>query len=141
WTGLFGTTCVPSPKWRHKFRVTWTSPWDVDVSFDWRHTSGLNFDANTSNPLLDGDCGVPCGDVSDNHISSFDWFDLAADWQVREGIDLRAGVTNLFAKDPPYLDTNFVGASSLAFFGNGNTYPGVYDSLGRTVFVGATIKY
>ncbi len=139
--GLFGTTCPPSPKWRHKFRVTWTSPWDVDVSLDWRHMSGLSFDANQSNPLLDGDCGVPCGDVSDNHISSFDWFDLAADWQVREGIDLRAGVTNLFAKDPPYLDTNFIGASSLGFFGNGNTYPGVYDSLGRTVFVGATIKY
>jgi outer membrane receptor protein involved in Fe transport len=139
--GLFGTTCPPSPKWRHKFRVTWTSPWNVDVSVDWRHTSGLNFDANASNPLLDGDCGVPCGDVSDNHISSFDWFDIATDWQVRQGVDLRAGVTNLFAKDPPYLDTNFVGASSLAFFGNGNTYPGVYDSLGRTIFIGATIKY
>ena len=139
--GLFGVTCAPSPKWRHKFRVTWTSPWDVDVSLDWRHMSGLSFDANQSNPLLDGDCGVPCGDVADNHISSFDWFDLAADWQVREGIDLRAGVTNLFAKDPPYLDTNFVAASSLGFFGNGNTYPGVYNSLGRTIFVGATIKY
>jgi len=139
--GLFGVTCPPSPKWRHKLRVTWTTPWDVDVSLDWRHTSGLSFDANQTNPLLDGDCGVPCGDVADNHISSFDWIDLAADWQVREGIDLRAGVTNLFAKDPPYLDTNFVGASSLSFFGNGNTYPGVYDSLGRTIFVGATVKY
>jgi iron complex outermembrane recepter protein len=140
--GLFGDTCAPTPKWRHKFRVTWTSPWDVDVSLDWRHMSGINYDANTGNPLLNGGiCGEPCGDVADNHISSFDWFDLSADWQVREGIDLRAGVTNLFAKDAPYLDTNNVAASNLAFFGNGNTYPGVYDSLGRTIFVGATVKY
>jgi len=140
--GLYGTVCLnPSPKWRHKFRVTWTSPWDVDVSVDWRHTAGVNFDSNTTNPLLNGVCGGPCGDVADSHLSSFDWFDVSMDWQVREGIDLRAGVTNIFAKEPPIMDTNSVGASSLAGFGNGNTYPGVYDSLGRTIFVGATVKY
>jgi outer membrane receptor protein involved in Fe transport len=140
--GLYGTVCLaPNPKWRHKFRVTWTSPWDVDVSLDWRHMSGVSFDSNTTNPLLNGVCGGPCGDVADDHLSSFDWFDLALDWQVREGIDLRAGVNNLFAKEPPIMDTNSIGASSLGGFGNGNTYPGVYDSMGRTVFVGATIKY
>ena len=28
--GLFGVVCgTPSPTWRHKMRVTWTSPWDL----------------------------------------------------------------------------------------------------------------
>ena len=26
-------------------------------------------------------------------------------------------------------------------FGNGNTYPGVYDALGRTIFFGTTLKF
>lgn len=140
--GLFGTVCLaPNPVWRHKLRVTWTSPWDFDLSLQWRHLSGASFDANTTNLLLATDCGGPCGDTADNHIASFDYLDLSGDWQVREGIDLRAGVNNILDKDPPILDTNSVAASNLAGFGNGNTYPGVYDALGRTIFVGATIKY
>jgi outer membrane receptor protein involved in Fe transport len=141
--GLFGVVCgSPTPTWRHKVRVTWTSPWDFDLSLAWRHLSGVDFDANTLNPLLNGGaCGGPCGDLPDNHISAFDYFDLSGDWQVREGVDLRGGVNNLLDKNPPLLDTNILGASSLAGFGNGNTYPGVYDALGRTIFVGATIKY
>jgi len=140
--GLYGTVCgSPSPKWRHKFRITWTSPWDVDFSLNWRHISGVDFDSNTTNPLLNGVCGGPCGDIADNHLSSFEYFDLATNWQVREGVSLRAGVNNIMGREPPIMDTNSIGASSLAGFGNGNTYPGVYDSLGRTIFVGATIKY
>ncbi len=141
--GLFGVVCgSPTPSWRHKLRTTWTTPWDIDFSIDWRHFSGVNFDANTLNPLLNGGaCGGPCGDLPDNHIPAYDYFDLAGDWQIREGIDIRAGVNNIFDKNPPLLDTNILGASSLAGFGNANTYPGVYDALGRAIFVGATIKY
>ena len=30
--GLYGTTCtVPQPKWRHRLRVTWDTPWDVEL--------------------------------------------------------------------------------------------------------------
>jgi hypothetical protein len=28
-----------------------------------------------------------------------------------------------------------------AITGNDNTFPGAYDSMGRTFFIGATIKY
>ena len=45
-------------------------------------------------------------------------------------------MNNLFDKDPPLL-----AAGLLQLFGNGNTYPGVYDALGRTIFVGATINF
>jgi iron complex outermembrane recepter protein len=135
--GLFGLTCgTPVPKWRHKLRVTWSSPWDFDVSAAWRYMSGVHYDANTSNPHLHVDFGNPAGDLVDNAIGAFNYFDLAANWNVREGISMRAGVNNVFDKGPPIL------SSGVAFppFGNGNTYPEVYDGLGRVFFVGATIK-
>src|SRR5207302_1100374 len=32
-SGLFGLTCgTPNPKWRHKLRATWSTPWDFDLS-------------------------------------------------------------------------------------------------------------
>jgi outer membrane receptor protein involved in Fe transport len=134
--GLFGVTCgTPSPEWRHKLRLTWTSPWDFDFSVNWRHLSSVNLDLNTSNPLIGGGA-----DLVDNTIDAFDYFDLAVNWNVREGISLHAGVNNVFDKDPPVVDSNVFGVSAPPF-GNGNTYPGVYDALGRTIFVGATVKY
>ena len=135
--GLFGLTCgTPVPKWRHKLRVTWSTPWDgVDLSVAWRYMSGVKFDGNTT--VLNA--GFPCGcvDQVDNSISAFNYFDLAGSWAVREGVSLRAGVNNVFDKGPPIL------SSGVAFppFGNGNTYPQVYDGMGRVFFVGGTIKY
>jgi len=139
--GLFGLTCgTPIPSWRHKLRVSWTSPWDFDLSFDWRHMSSVKFDANTNDTTLNGPCGGPCGDLSDAKIGAYDYLDISADYTVHEGISIHAGVQNVFDKDPPILDSNTLGVSAPPF-GNGNTYPQVYDSLGRTIFLGVTVKY
>jgi outer membrane receptor protein involved in Fe transport len=139
--GLFGLTCgTPIPKWRHKLRVTWTAPWDFDISLAWRHMSDVKFDANTSDVTLSGPCGGPCGDLSDAKIGAYDYLDIAADYTVHEGISIHAGIQNVMDKDPPFLDSNTLGVASPPF-GNGNTYPQVYDALGRTIFVGVTVKY
>jgi outer membrane receptor protein involved in Fe transport len=55
---------------------------------------------------------------------------------VFEDFTLRAGINNLFDKDPPAIAQGL-----LSSFGNGNTYPGVYDPLGRMLFVGLTAKF
>ena len=99
-----------TPKWRHKLRVTWSSPWDFDVSLLWRHLSGVNLDANTNNPLLAAvrrfmapatACAAiwAVSDCLDNHVPAFDYFDLSGTWTVREGVQLRAGVTNMLRQD------------------------------------------
>ncbi len=149
--GLYGLTCgidgAPSPKWRNKLRVTWTTPWDVDISAQWRYIGAMSLDANTSDTLVaGGPAATTCangrvvhgtGDCADASIAAYDYFDLSGDWTVREGIDLRAGVENIFGVEPPV-----VGLQALPLgVGNGNTFTGLYDSLGRTIFVGATIKY
>jgi len=133
--GLFGVTCgEPLPSWRHVLRTTWITPWDADISLNWRHLSGVSFDGNSTNPLL---AGAAFNTVTEA-ISSFDYFDLSATWQVRGNLEIRAGVNNIFDRDPPIVDSNIAGPGT---FGNGNTYPGVYDSLGREFFVGATMKF
>jgi len=138
--GLFGLTCSiagtasgPLPKWRHRLRTTWATPWDIDFSVNWRYVSGVSLDSNTTQP------GLSNGkfDKADATINAFYWIDFAADWNVRTGVDLHMGVNNVFNRLPPTLTTNALPAIT----GNDNTFPGVYDSLGRTFFVGATIKY
>ena len=49
-------------------------------------------------------------------------------------------MNNIFDRDPPFLDSNNIGVSGPPF-GNANTFPQVYDLLGRLIFVGATLKY
>jgi outer membrane receptor protein involved in Fe transport len=138
--GLFGVICgTPNPEWRHKLRVTWSSPWDVDLSTQWRHIASVDLDINTSDVNLGGGPGGGANDQADATIDSFNYFDLTAIWHVWENVELRAGVNNIFDKSPPFVDSNTFGISSPPF-GNGNTFPGVYDALGRTVFVGGTVK-
>jgi outer membrane receptor protein involved in Fe transport len=92
-------------------------------------------------PLLSVNCGEstsPCPDTIDGHIPAYDYIDLAGDWNIRDGVDFHAGVNNIFDKNPPLVYSAIAGPSEL---GNGNTFPGTYDSLGRAIFVGVTIKY
>ena len=130
--GYHGANCgVPSPEWRHKFRTTWETPWNVEVSGTWRHIGKVDQEGVSSNPLLRNTAIAP----ADQSFSERNYFDLAATWAATKKITLRGGINNLFDKDPPL--SGLVGAGS----GNGNTYPQVYDALGRRVFLNATVKF
>ncbi len=136
--GLYGAVCgIPAPRWRHRLRVTWNTPWDeLSLSLAWRHMGEVGLDANENNPLFYSSfCAGPCKDLSDARVSSFDYLDVAVEWPVRQDVDIRVGVDNLFGKEPPV--SGFTGASELS---NVNIYPGSYDALGRTIFVAMTLK-
>jgi outer membrane receptor protein involved in Fe transport len=132
--GLFGPTCgQPNPAWRHQMRTTWSLPWvPATVSVNWRYFGGTDLSSNDSNPSLHSPDYVEIN----RKIKAYSYFDLAADWKVREQLSLRAGMNNAFDKDPPVI-----AAGLLSAFGNGNTYPGVYDPMGRTLFVGLTMDF
>jgi iron complex outermembrane receptor protein len=53
---------------------------------------------------------------------------------VASKVTLRAGVNNLFDKDPPLVDLDYLPS----VLGNGNTLPQVYDTLGRYIFISLT---
>lgn len=131
--GLFGPTCgQPSPEWRHQARLTWSDPSDVaSVSLNWRYIGGTSLTNNTDNPFLTG----PAYTLNAK-IPVYNYFDLAMTAKASEGLVFRAGINNLFDKDPPAIVQGL-----LASFGNGNTYPGVYDVAGRSLFVGLSAEF
>lgn len=132
--GLHGPTCgVPVPKWRSKTRVSWNTPWNVDLALTWRHVDSVSQEGTSSNPQLSN----PGLSELNKSFSSRDYIDLAASWAVTKQLTLRGGINNLFDKDPPIADSTTLAA----VFGNGNTYPQVYDALGRRVFLNATFKF
>ena len=131
--GLFGPTCgQPSPAWRHQARLTWTDPANVgSLSLNWRYVGPTSLTNNTDDPFLTGDPYV-----INAHLPAYNYFDLAATVTVRKGIAFRAGVNNLLDKDPPAVAQGLAAA-----FGNGNTFPGVYDVAGRTFFFGINAQF
>lgn len=132
--GLFGPTCgQPSPEWRHQARLTWTDAQKIgSLSLNWRYIGATKLSTNTDDPSLTN------GSYSelDSKIGAYSYFDLAGTLKVQEGVVFRAGVNNLFDKDPPFL-----AQGNLYSFGNGNTYPGVYDVAGRTLFIGIGAEF
>ena len=131
--GLYGANkCgVPSPEWRHKIRGTWMTPWNWDLSLTWRYIDEVVVQETDSNPLLAG-----AYNEVEAKLKAQNYLDIAASWTPMKQLTLRAGINNLLDDDPPL--TSQQGPS---VFGNNNTFPGVYDSLGRKVFVNATYKF
>jgi outer membrane receptor protein involved in Fe transport len=111
----------------------------MTFSFNWRFIEGTGLDFNTSQPDLQ-DGGFKDTLPTDAHIPDYSYFDLAMTWRIRDHFGLRAGVNNVADTRPPLLDSNSFGISAPPF-GNGNTYPQVYDPLGRTFFLGLTADF
>ncbi len=135
--GFFGPQCSqakgPLPTWRHKVRATWATPWDVQMAVTWRHIHKIANESTSSNPLLNAPT-----DATDRELAARNYFDLAASWNVSKNFLLRAGINNIFDKDPPIVSSVL---ADPAIFGNGNTFPQLYDTLGRLVFVSAIAKF
>ncbi|MBU6258986.1 MAG: TonB-dependent receptor [Burkholderiales bacterium] len=128
--GLFGSTCgTPNPKWRHTARATWVSPYNLDVSLTWRYFGSVKDQSTSNNPLL------TTSPISlAQQFPNMNYFDLSAAYHFTKSLTARVGVRNLFDKDPPLGVTG-------APFGNGNTYPVVYDSLGRQLSLNLTATF
>jgi outer membrane receptor protein involved in Fe transport len=121
--GLYGDICgQPAPRWRHVLSLDWSTPWRADLGLAWRYVAPVTLDLATANPALAGPFSA-----ADRRLPAFNYLDLSAAWRVRPGVTIRAGANNLLDQDPPVVP---------AAFGNGNTIPGLYDALGRFVFVG-----
>jgi outer membrane receptor protein involved in Fe transport len=145
--GLYGTVCAgpngegPAPVWRHKLRVTWTTPYSygdwfksLSLSAQWRYYSGVKLDAYSSDPQLNNP-GLQY--QTDRALASRSYLDLTANFTVHNNLNFRVGVNNVFDKDPP-----IIGASNCPVGAcNGGTYPQVYDALGRYFFVGLTADF
>ena len=119
--GNWGATCgFPTPDIRNNLRATWLTPWGLRPSVMWRYISSVE-DLNSTQV-----------DLGARH-----YFDLAAIWHYNDYTSIRVGVNNLFDKAPPIAG----GAAGPSIAGNGNTFPGLYDALGRYWFVGVSVGF
>ncbi len=75
--------------------------------------------------------------AGDRRLAAQSFFDLALTARISDKLNLRLGANNILDKEPPVASGNAVAAP----FGNGNTYPQVYDALGRYMFAGVTIDF
>ncbi len=131
--GYHGPVCgTPSPEWRHRFRTTWDTPWNASLSLTWRYFDSVEYEGVAPNDFLNG--GANALDL--RGLPAMSYFDLAGTWQLLENTQLRAGVNNILDETAPPV-SNSVGAP----FSNGNTYPVVYDALGRYIFFGLTTDF
>jgi outer membrane receptor protein involved in Fe transport len=125
--GFFSSPCVapngaPKPKWRHLARIGWQMPWqNIDMALTWRYYGKVD-QINAAATRID------------SKWDAENYFDLFGEWAMTEKASVRLGVNNILDNDPSINAT--VGVT-----GNGNTYPQLYDSLGRFIFGGVTVKF
>jgi iron complex outermembrane recepter protein len=151
--GLYGASCsgttsegngagAPIPRWRHRFTATWETPWqDLDVTLAWRYIGPVRLEALSFNPNLAAPAGstIANGGISntDAYLSSYSYFDLTAAVKLAEKVTFRVGCNNLLDKAPPLIGSDNLPGTT----GNGNTFPGFYDSLGRFLFAELTAQF
>ncbi len=115
----WGAPCdAPVFKYRNNLRVTWATPWRVQLSAVWRY--------NSTADQYGGD----------TNLSAINYFDLAGNWEINDVATFRAGINNLLDEKPQLVG----GDAGPSIYGNGNTFPGAYDVLGQYYFAAITMK-
>ena len=123
--GLHGAACDnPTPEYRHRVSASWMLG-DLNAQLAWRYVSSI--DQFSSAP------------TAVNQLDAASFFDLSVQYDVSEALKLRAGVNNFLDQDPPLTSLAGFGGGENA--GRGNTYPQLYDTQGRFLFAGATVRF
>lgn len=115
--GRYGTSCDPVPQWRHTMRVLYGLG-AFDASVLWRRIGGMEAQANEAAALF----------PAFRSIDAHNYFDFTAGFQINETARISGQVRNLANKNPPIIG-NETGTTA---FNSGNTFPSLYDVLGRT---------
>lgn len=59
------------------------------------------------------------------------YHDITGVWTKSDQLTVRFGINNITEEEPPYFHSNF----------NANTEPGVWDVIGRRMFVGLQYEF
>lgn len=161
-TGYYSTNCTnPRSKWKWNTRLGFESgPFMVSVL--WSHLSAVSLEPYNAtaitplttpqpggpNPALTGTATVVLGGVTYTvptagiqpqfrSIAAHDYFDLAIRFDASENLQLTVTVDNLLDQGMPNVGSGVGGTS----FNNGNTFPTLYDPIGRAYTVGVRLKF
>ncbi len=118
-TGLFG-----SPEWKGAVRTTWSAgPWSANWTL--RHFSPMSPGRHVTPELYDV--------YETDHVF---YTDLSASYELNDRVSLYGGLRNAFDKAPPRLPGAEAGGANFEF----GYQAGTYDVIGRTFYVGVTLR-
>lgn len=118
--GRFGTSVCgnPQPEYKWTSRLSWVDGF-ATTSLRWRHTGAVRDDDDGTDYIVE-------------RLDARNYFDLAFAFNLTDAYTLTMGVNNLLDEQPQRLGDNQE---------QSNTYPGVYDVLGRDFFVGVQFAF
>lgn len=124
--GFYGGPCgEPTPEWKFTSLATWTfGGLSTNVRYSW--ISGVDDGFNIRYENYAGNRFV-------SSIGSFGTLDVSLAYDLNETVRLSLGVDNILGEDPPLLGS--------CCNEQANTFPATYETLGRQVFFGATLKF
>lgn len=124
--GRFGTTCgAGQSTFGHVTDLRWNYG-PASVNLRWQYLGGRDFEGFDS--AFDGD---PTTEPVTT-IGAENYLDLSVIYDVTDYLQVRAGIDNIIDNEPPILGDESQQA---------NTFPAVYDVLGRTFRLGARLRF
>lgn len=165
-TGYYSASGCTNPRaeWKWNGRLTYSRK-TFDVSLLWTHISSVSLEPYLAtrlagdvaqpggpnptltygnppvNYVLNGVAytNVPTGGVQPAYrrIPAYNYLDLAFRVMPTDNIELSLTVDNLLDKQPPLVGSGVGGTS----FNSGNTFPTLYDPIGRSFTMGARLKF
>jgi iron complex outermembrane recepter protein len=140
--GYYGDVCGgEDQKIRTVLNITWSTPWDaLDLTLRWRYWGSEKTEQLSASKYLAGTAFFP----PLANIPAYSYIDLSATFNLYKNVRLELGVNNIFDKDPPIVTLADCSTGSGAGAGancNGNTFPGVYDAMGRYLFAHITAQF
>jgi iron complex outermembrane receptor protein len=130
--GLYSVACgaVPPdsrvdvrPKYKWTQRTIWSVS-DFDFTYEWRHLSAVRAEDPSFLPAFSG-------------IPNYEYFDFATAWRPMKNLRVNFTITNLMNKKPPIVG-NTIGTTA---YNSGNTFPALYDPVGRYFTLAATLQF
>ena len=106
------------PEWRYWLSATLSNA-DLSVTWKIRHideTVDLYRSPSSSADVV---------------AEAITYHDITGVWSMDDKTTVRFGINNLTEENPPYFHSNF----------NANTEPGVWDVIGRRIFVGLEYQF
>lgn len=164
-TGYYSTNCTnPRSEWKWNARIGFeTGPFTASLL--WNHLSSVDLEPflltppallstpqpggpnpaqTTFNPNPVVIQGVTYTNLPTNgilpafrSIPSYDYFDLALRFQASDMLELTLTVDNLLDRGLPNVGSGVGGTA----FNNGNTFPTLYDPIGRAYTIGVRMKF
>jgi iron complex outermembrane receptor protein len=133
--GYFGYQCgQPNPEWKHRFRATWESDFNLAISLMWRYIGSVQNDDYSPDPDLANPGNWAMWEASGSEgASAYSYFDLVGTYSFTDNLMWTLGINNITSKEPPMWpdlqDDQYV-----------NTYA-TYDPLGRYIYTSLQFNF